>query len=162
MTNPVPRVVVVVLRGTNISSLRSEDIDSLDIVEFGSDVRADPPEGTVPDVLLIDVTFPNNRSIDAIRNSRDEYPEVAILALAQEPISYELTVLAIEEGAQGFVVVSDVPVRCTPWHESVLGAHRRRTSRSCHRSCHSSCRSSDSAQSHGRRVRPSTTDHRGG
>jgi hypothetical protein len=109
MTGQLLRVMAVVRRSTDISSLRLEDIDGLDIVALGSDIQADPPEDTIPDVLLIDITFPNNRSIDAIRDARDEYPDTAILALTPEPASYELVVLAIEAGALGFVVVSDGP-----------------------------------------------------
>jgi len=98
--------MVVVRASTDISSLRLEDIDSLDIVALGSDIHAQPPEDVVPDVLLIDVTFSNNRSIDAIRDARDEYPDVAILAHTPVPDAYELIVAAIEAGAHGFVVVS--------------------------------------------------------
>lgn len=109
MTIQLPRVMVVVRRSTDISSLRLEDLDSLDIVALGSDVQAQPPEHVVPDVLLLDITFPNDRSIDAIRNAQDEYPDVAVLALTPEPVPYEMVVLAIEAGAKGFVVASDGP-----------------------------------------------------
>lgn len=109
MTTQSLRVMVVVRRSTEMDALQLDEIDSLDIVALTNDIKADPPDSPLPDVFLIDITFPNNRSIDAIRKASAEHPDVGILALTPEPVSHQMVVLAIEAGALGFVTVSDDP-----------------------------------------------------
>ncbi len=56
-----------------------------------------------PDVLLIDLMLPGHRSIDIVRQTAGERPQIHILALAPAEPTHDRIMLAAEAGALGFV-----------------------------------------------------------
>lgn len=60
-------------------------------------------ENLAPDVLLIDLMLPGYRSIDIVRQTADEQPQIHILALAPAEPTHDRIMLAAEAGALGYV-----------------------------------------------------------
>jgi DNA-binding NarL/FixJ family response regulator len=82
-----------------------EAVDGQDAVDKAKELR--------PDVVLLDVSMPRMTGLQAVPIIRLEVPESQILIVTQHD-SNELSRRAIEVGAQGFVVKSEVTKYLVP------------------------------------------------
>ena len=106
--NPKPIRVLIVdaepERGRGLSA-RLGDIEGLEIVGVAYSRNAAKAEVKTlePDVLLVDLMLPGQRSIDIVRHVADVQPQVHVLALSPADPPHDRIILAAEAGALGYV-----------------------------------------------------------
>jgi DNA-binding NarL/FixJ family response regulator len=61
---------------------------------------------TIPDMVILDISMPGMRGIEAAREIKDHYPEVCILMLSMHK-SQEFLAMALEAGASGYLLKED-------------------------------------------------------
>jgi len=101
------RVLVVDadLGGGLTLAARLGEIEGIEVVAVAHSRNAAraKAENLAPDVLLIDLMLPGHRSIDIVRQTADEQPQIHILALAPAEPTHDRIMLAAEAGALGYV-----------------------------------------------------------
>jgi DNA-binding NarL/FixJ family response regulator len=63
-------------------------------------------KSTIPDMVILDISMPRLRGIEAAREIKDRYPEVCILMLSMHK-SQEFLAMALEAGARGYLLKED-------------------------------------------------------
>ncbi|MEJ2659716.1 MAG: response regulator transcription factor [Desulfobacteraceae bacterium] len=63
-------------------------------------------KSTIPDMVILDISMPGLRGIEAAREIKDRYPEVCILMLSMHK-SQEFLAMALEAGARGYLLKED-------------------------------------------------------
>jgi DNA-binding NarL/FixJ family response regulator len=63
-------------------------------------------KSTIPDIVILDISMPGLRGIEAAREIKDRYPEVCILMLSMHK-SQEFLAMALEAGARGYLLKED-------------------------------------------------------
>jgi DNA-binding NarL/FixJ family response regulator len=79
-----------------------EGIEVVGVAHSRNTAKAEA-ERLEPDVLLIDLMLPGYRSIDIVRQTAGEQPQIQILALAPADPTHDRIMLAVEAGALGYV-----------------------------------------------------------
>ncbi len=79
-----------------------EEIDVVGVAHSRNAARAEA-ENLESDVLLIDLMLPGYRSIDIVRQTAAEQPQIHILALAPVDPTHDRIMLAAEAGALGYM-----------------------------------------------------------
>jgi CheY-like chemotaxis protein len=82
-----------------------DQILDVEIVGIANSQRAalNQIEISLPDLILVDLMLPDNRSIDLISQVSDNHPEVHFLAISPGDIPHDQIILAIHAGALGFI-----------------------------------------------------------
>lgn len=63
-------------------------------------------KNTIPDMVIMDITMPGIRGIEATREIKDRYPEVSILMLSMHK-GQEFLSMALKAGASGYLLKED-------------------------------------------------------
>jgi len=77
-----------------------EAVDGRDAVQKARELK--------PQVAVLDISMPRLNGLEAARQIRKEVPQTEVLIVSQHE-SFELSAAAIDAGARGYVVMSDVP-----------------------------------------------------
>ena len=85
-----------------------ESVEVVSLVHNRNATRAGVEE-LKPDVLLVDLMLPGYRSIDIVRQTAGEEPQVRVLALVPTEPSHDRIMLAVEAGALGYVCRDAAP-----------------------------------------------------
>lgn len=82
----------------NDVSIIGEANDGLELLEFLKD--------SCPDLILLDISMPNLRGLEAIREIKKTYPQVKILVLTMHK-KKQFILQALKDGANGFLLKED-------------------------------------------------------
>jgi DNA-binding NarL/FixJ family response regulator len=105
------RLLVVARHPLRLDDLELDDLPDVEEVQLirrpaALDVAFEELD---PNVVLMDVNFPEGRSFPAIDRARALAPDVRILALTPDPPSHDAVARALRAGASGFVDINATP-----------------------------------------------------
>ncbi len=116
------RLLVVARHPLRLDDLELDDLGDIEAVQLirRPAVLELAVEEFHPNVVLMDVGFPEGRSFEAIGQARALAPDLRILALTPDPPPHDDVAKAIRAGASGFIDINAMP---SEFAEAVRSVH---------------------------------------